>query len=140
MTAVRTATAATDRDLAVVTSPLVAIVAPDGTDLAPTALATGWRVEPVPAGGLRDTRADVLLVTAGLPSDPSLLTEALSLLVADRACGCIALAEHTVLFRRGALQAARGFIEHDLAAVAGAVVDRVEALGWRIWEIGEPPG
>ena len=129
MTAVRTAIDAT---LAI--PPVVAVVTSEDTDLGPLAVATGWEVEPVPAGGLRATTAELLLVTADLPSDASLLTEALSLVLGDPACGCVAVAEHTVLFRRCALEAAQGFIERDLPAVAGAVVDRVEALGWRVWE------
>jgi hypothetical protein len=115
----------------------VAVVTTDGTDLGPTAAATGWEFETVPAGGLGDTTAELLLVTAGLPSDPSLLTEALSLVLGDPACGCVTVAEHTVLFRRCALEAAQGFAEVDLTAVTEAVVDRVEALGWRVWETDE---
>jgi len=138
MTAVTTATGWTGHRSRTGPSSLLAVVAPSGADIGSMGLATGRALEPVPAGGLRDTTADLVLVTAALPSDPSLVGEALSLLLDDPACGCVTVDDDTVLFRRCALEAARGLIERDLAAVASAVVDRVEALGWRVWEADEP--
>ena len=138
MTAVTTANGLTDHRPRTGPASLLAVVGPDGGDFGSMALATGRSLEPIPAGGLRETRADLVLVTAALPSDPSLVTEALSLVLDDPACGCVTVDGRTVLFRRCALEAARGFVERDLAAAASAVVDRVEALGWRVWEADEP--